>query len=332
MKIINPLYDYAFKYLMDDAAIAKTVLSIFLNDKVVSVQSKPQETPLIRDGVPYTSRFDFKAIVQLANSSNKEVLIEVQKYKYPDPKMRFRRYISDNYAKEETYLDKDGKSVTSSLPIFVIYILGYKAIKKNLSVIKIDNTPKNPFVLVSEDIDSEFTDMVTHPCLIIQSNVKPDVEYGTILEDLAKIFVQKDEKAPPNFLIEVEEEDKYEDIKKIKQHLHKATIEEEILRSLTAEREYYDSFVKIEDDLDKERRLKEEAQQKAEEAQQKAKKERKQKEEERRQKESALQKIENTIIKIYKKGFTEKEISEDMEITEQEIKKIIDKSITNITI
>jgi len=46
MKIVNPLYDYAFKYLMDNEQIAKKVLSIILNTKVLQLHSKPEETPI----------------------------------------------------------------------------------------------------------------------------------------------------------------------------------------------------------------------------------------------------------------------------------------------
>jgi len=41
MKIINPIYDNSFKYLMDNEQIAKIVLSIVLDTKVLSLQSKP---------------------------------------------------------------------------------------------------------------------------------------------------------------------------------------------------------------------------------------------------------------------------------------------------
>lgn len=59
MKIVNPIYDNAFKYLMDNQAIAKIVLSIILDTKVISLESKPQETLLaVEEGIS-VSRFDF---------------------------------------------------------------------------------------------------------------------------------------------------------------------------------------------------------------------------------------------------------------------------------
>jgi len=47
MKIINPIYDQAFKYMMDNLIIAKKVLSIILGQQVLSIQSKPHETKTI---------------------------------------------------------------------------------------------------------------------------------------------------------------------------------------------------------------------------------------------------------------------------------------------
>ncbi len=43
MRIINPLYDQAFKYMMDNELIAKKVLSVILEKDVISVQSRATE-------------------------------------------------------------------------------------------------------------------------------------------------------------------------------------------------------------------------------------------------------------------------------------------------
>jgi len=96
--------------------------------------------------------------------------------------------------------------------------------------------------------------------------------------------------------------------------------------------------------LEEEQELKKQAEEKAEAALQHAEQERKQKDEalqyaeqerkqkdkalqhaeqERKQKDEAIQKIHNTIIKFHKKGFSIKQISEDLEISEIEIQKII---------
>ncbi len=80
IKIINPLYDLVFKYLMDKEQIAKIVLSIILSEKEVSLQSRPRETAIVRPGGDNLYRYDYKAIIEQNNSEHTTVLIELQKY------------------------------------------------------------------------------------------------------------------------------------------------------------------------------------------------------------------------------------------------------------
>ena len=80
MLIINPIYDQAFKYLMDNESITKKILSLILEEEVIALQSKPQETKIFdatRD-IPL-SRFDFKAIIRTPDDKHRNILIEIQK-------------------------------------------------------------------------------------------------------------------------------------------------------------------------------------------------------------------------------------------------------------
>jgi hypothetical protein len=43
IQIVNPIYDGAFKYLMDDNQIAKLILSTILGEEIISLSAKPQE-------------------------------------------------------------------------------------------------------------------------------------------------------------------------------------------------------------------------------------------------------------------------------------------------
>ena len=43
MRIANPMYDAAFKYLMDDQAAARVLVGAVLAEEVVSLQPLPQE-------------------------------------------------------------------------------------------------------------------------------------------------------------------------------------------------------------------------------------------------------------------------------------------------
>ncbi len=152
MKIVNPIYDNAFKYLMDNEQIAKIVLSIILDTKVLSLQSKPQETPLVKGNIDIM-RFDFKAIIQTEDNSNKTVLIEIQKYKTPNPILRFRQYLAKNYLKEETIINIQGEETTQSLPIISIYILGFDLPEFNCRAIRVDNRPYD--IIAQKEINTK---------------------------------------------------------------------------------------------------------------------------------------------------------------------------------
>ncbi len=80
MRILNPLYDWAFKYLMDNNEIAKKFLSILLKKNVIHLENRNIELPLLKEGNPFLSRFDFKAIIETENNQHETVLIEIQKY------------------------------------------------------------------------------------------------------------------------------------------------------------------------------------------------------------------------------------------------------------
>ena len=78
MKIINPLYDKAFKYLMENNKLAKKVLSVILDVEVMEVALCQQETLVpnqIRGLIMF--RLDFKAVIKEADGSKKTVLNEI---------------------------------------------------------------------------------------------------------------------------------------------------------------------------------------------------------------------------------------------------------------
>ena len=98
MKIINPLYDKAFKYLMENNKLAKKILSVILDVEVLEVALSQQETSLPDERRGLTLfRLDFKAIIKQADGSQKTVLIELQKSKYKTDIQRFRSYLGANY-------------------------------------------------------------------------------------------------------------------------------------------------------------------------------------------------------------------------------------------
>ncbi|MEM7659971.1 MAG: hypothetical protein AAF399_27915, partial [Bacteroidota bacterium] len=114
MKIVNPLYDLAFKYLMQHDRIAKKVLSVLLECEILELTLSQQEMVAVSDqyGVKLY-RLDFSAIIVDENGQQQKVLIELQKSKLPTHALRFRSYLGQNYAKKD-----------APYPIISIYILG----------------------------------------------------------------------------------------------------------------------------------------------------------------------------------------------------------------
>lgn len=305
MKIINPLYDNAFKYLMDNEQIAKLVLSIILDEEVISLQSKPQETPIVIDNTRTIARYDFKAVVRGADRTDRTILIELQKYKHPDPITRFREYLAQNYQKEETIIDTAGKEQQQSLPIVTIYILGYKITQADILALQVGryvrdiiwNTP------IEEKLD--FVELLTHTSFIFQVGVQPQKKRGTRLEYFLSLFSQKMQGEASNYCIDVELDAEQEDdavIKEIVSHLNRATLDESVIRSLKHENDYEKGIRTAEEEL---------------------KEALAEKEKERAEKEKAINKLHRTILRLYEKGFSLEEIAEDMEMKIAEIKKII---------
>jgi len=190
MLIVNPLYDQAFKLLMENNKIAKKIISTIIEKEIISLQLQPQEVSIIdkKRNFPIL-RFDFKAIIRTEKEDEQVVLIEVQKSKSPNPIMRFRRYLASNYMKQERIIDKNGEEVEQPLPIITIYFLGYNLPEYNTPAIIVNNcvidaTTKKPI-----EEKSEFVKLLTHPSYILQVERLPE-KRKTKLEKLLSLFDQ----------------------------------------------------------------------------------------------------------------------------------------------
>ncbi len=193
MIIANPLYDVVFKYLLEDIDIARELLSTILGEDILFLEVKPQETvtEVSHDGSIRIIRFDFKATIELATGELKKVLIELQKLKQAFDVMRFRRYLGDNYSKEDDIILGDGSLIKMPLPIVTIYILGFDLMKLTNPVVKINREYKD--MLTGKTIDGikeEFIELLTHDSFVIQARrLPPDTK--TKLERVLQIFNPK---------------------------------------------------------------------------------------------------------------------------------------------
>jgi len=177
MIIANPLYDTAFKRLLENDKVAKFLIGTILDCKVLSLEPSIQEYTDEDTDTKKISLFrkDFTAIIKTKEEGEKRVIIELQKAKNLGDVYRFTRYLGNEYKKTKH-------------PIIAIYILGF-----NLSI----NSPafmvKQDYwdLMTKEKIEKKdaFVEQLTHTAYFIQTKrIQP--AYNTRLEKLLSAFEQ----------------------------------------------------------------------------------------------------------------------------------------------
>ncbi len=300
MLIVNPIYDQAFKYMMDNEEIAKKVISIITEKKVVKIQPRPYEVKLMdkKRDIPL-SRFDFKAIIEEESGEMVTILIEIQKSKHPDPIMRFRRYLGKNYIRKETIINEKGEEESVALPIHTIYILGYSIKEYDTPGILVNNQVIDATTKEEIPFKNEFIQLLTHPSYILQTTrLRP--ERRTKLEKFLAIFDQS-KKADDDFLLQLDEDSDDVDVMSITRYLNRGTLDEYLLAQLELEEDVEEEFDKMEAQLAAALAREEEAQ---------------------KQKEDARLKLAKAVKRMLSKGFTLDEIAEDLDLSTDEVKNL----------
>ena len=188
MIIANPIYDVVFKYLLEDIEIARELLSTILGEEVVSLDVKPQETAIENTASSVSIlRFDFKAIIKTKTGEHKKVLIELQKAKQAFDVMRFRRYLGDNYRKEDVVMEDNGESKKIPLPIVTIYFLGFPLDNIKNAVVKINREYKDVITQEIIEVKEDFVELLTHDSYLIQLKLLSG-KSRTKLEKVLQVF------------------------------------------------------------------------------------------------------------------------------------------------
>jgi hypothetical protein len=295
MKIVNPLYDKAFKYLMENTKFAKKVLSVILDQDVEEVALGHQETIYPDEKRQLTLfRLDFRAVIREADGSRKTVLIELQKSKFSTDIQRFRNYLGANYmskSKPHSRAEDPANHYQPAYPIITIYILGYNLDDLPYMAVTVNRDIFDSVSKEKIDVKSFFIEHLTHQSHIIQVRRLPE-KRQTRLEQFLTLFNQA-WCTENNYIIDLQETP--EEFSDIAEYLRSPLMDDEFRRNLEAEEEldfifdeqeakYLQKIVELEKKEEKERKLKLEAQRKEEE-------ERKLKEEEMKQKEALALKL-----------------------------------------
>jgi hypothetical protein len=299
MLIANPIYDAVFKYLLEDVDIARGLLSAILDEAIEHLEVKPQEMSVeaVTGGISIF-RLDFKAIVRTPSGELKKMLIELQKAKHLFDVMRFRRYLGNNYLKEDEIRDENGEPVLVPLPIVTIYFLGFKLANVPTPVLKVNRVYKDIITGEVLDIKEQFVELLSHDSYTIQIP-RLRAKVRTRLEKILLVFSQEyktEDKHKLNFQGDVNDPL----VQKMVEKLNRAIASEELRRQMDAEdeierifdREIRKVVVEKNKEIEEERKAKEDAQQLAEE-ERKAKEDAQQlAEEERKAREAAQLELE----------------------------------------
>ena len=239
MQIANPIYDVVFKYMMEDNAVAKIVVSSIIGEEVLELDPKPQERTRekLQVGSDESSltvyRLDFSAKIKVPDGQ-KLVHIEMQKAGLPTDIPRFRRYLGEQFTDPNNNISTSKGTV--GLQIYCIYFLGKDLGFKDAPVLKI--SPNVVDVATSEIIEtkSDFIDSLHHKSWVVQINCLK-ARRRTELEQLLSVFDQSNITKDWHIL-NVSEEDFLEKFRPIIRRLKSAASDSKVKEQMKAEDEF----------------------------------------------------------------------------------------------
>lgn len=170
---------------MENERVAKFFIGTLLEQQIETVEVKPQEFTYTDELAGLAVfRLDFIATIKTETGELKKILIEIQKAKNQIDLMRFRRYLGEQYRKEDRINNE--KTI---LPITTIYILGFILPEIESACLKVERNYKD---LINKNIiikKSDFVEKLTHDSFIVQVDRITD-RYQTSLDKLLSVFEQ----------------------------------------------------------------------------------------------------------------------------------------------
>ena len=201
VQIANPIYDVVFKYMMEDNAVAKLVVSSIIKEEVLELVPKPQEHTTEKQTKEEQTiennnssltvyRLDFSAKIKTPDGQ-KLIIIEMQKASLPTDIPRFRRYLGEQYINPNN--DISTSKGISGLQLYCIYFLG-KDFGIDCPVVRI-NPNENliddaTYQLIKFNNNFDFITALNHKMWIIQINCLKE-RRRTELEQWLAVFDQK---------------------------------------------------------------------------------------------------------------------------------------------
>ncbi|PCI27318.1 MAG: hypothetical protein COB67_08750 [SAR324 cluster bacterium] len=229
MDIANPIYDVVFKYLMNNNRVAKLIISTIIGMEVETLEFRATEkTSHLENRALTIYRLDFAANIITREGKQKKVLIEIQKAKFSQDIIRFRRYLGQEYQDQNNCVKKKtskGTSITA-IPLITIYFLGYPLEHTKAPVVRVNR--KYYDAVTGEEIEEResFIESLTHDSYVIQIPYLRQKRQNELLTVLS-IFDQKKQTRDVHIL-RIQENDFPEKYREIIRRLQRAIAEPEV--------------------------------------------------------------------------------------------------------
>ncbi len=262
---------------MEDARVAKIFLSAVTGLDILSLEMLPQELSVDAndDKRPKATvlslsiyRLDFSAKIREADGQESVIIIEIQKSKFTNESMRFRKYLGKQYMNGNFFqwVRKDnGRSYKSGLPILPIYILGERIRGfEEVPIINIDLAISDRYSGQPIYGRHHFIDALFHKGIIINVPALSQARRNE-LEQLLSIFDQAN-RQENHHIMNVKETDFPERFRPIIRRLQAAVQESEVRDIMTVEDDFLAELNEYESRLAEADQQKEEAVRKQEEA------------------------------------------------------------------
>ena len=243
-RIANPIYDGAFKYLLDDNRVARFFLSVLLGQEVVDLNLRPTEhcTDIERRCVT-VFRIDFAAKIRSADGAEKLVIIEIQKAKYATDIMRFRKYLGQQYTSENNV--REAPAAPRTLPILSIYLLGHQLDHLREPVIRVTREYRDVCGALITGPREEFIESLTHDSIVVQIPLlKPSRQ--TDLDRLLGLFDQSQSDPSNAHVLSIADEDYPEKFQPVIRRLMKAISEPSVRDTMQIEDDYLGELESLE--------------------------------------------------------------------------------------
>jgi len=246
MEVANPIYDAVFKFLMEDKKSATLLVGAITGFDIEDIELRPTEIQIDGDGIRQWTvyRLDLAARIRTPDGS-RLVLIEVQKEKYHTDIQRFRRYLGSQYSSEENYEkinEADGTERQRALPIFTIYILGYR-LKRNhdIPVIRVGRSYLDNATGQTLPERDEFIESLTHDGAIIQVPALKERRRNR-LENVLAIFDQALINSDNHHLLCIDDENQPDECRILVRRLLQAVSDKQVRQRMIVEDEILSEF------------------------------------------------------------------------------------------